>query len=159
MGKTKTPGPAATPAADGAAKLLHDYGCGPVRFTGTDEALYERRLVFDHVLDPKDAGPREQFEALSAAVRDVLAQRWVKTSQQYDRANPKQVYYLSMEFLIGRSLANNVVNLLLSPLAESFEKAKMTRSTPYSRMHSRRRSGPPSSSGSRSASSSSSSVG
>ena len=84
-------------------------------FTGTDDALYERRLVFDHVVDPEDAGPREQFEAVAAAIRDVLSQRWVRTQQEYDRANPKQVYYLSMEFLIGRSLANNITNLMLSP--------------------------------------------
>ncbi|HVK16435.1 MAG TPA: glycogen/starch/alpha-glucan phosphorylase [Fimbriiglobus sp.] len=124
MSKTKPPVPAASPTSDGVAKLLQHYGCGPVKFTGTDDALYERRLVFDQVIDPKAAGPREQFEALSSALRDVLAQRWVGTNQHHDRANPKQVYYLSMEFLIGRSLANNVVNLLLSPLAESFEKAK-----------------------------------
>ena len=124
MSKTKPPVPAASPTSDGVAKLLQHYGCGPVKFTGTDDALYERRLVFDQVIDPKAAGPREQFEALSSALRDVLAQRWVGTNQHHDRANPKQVYYLSMEVLIGRSLANNVVNLLLSPLAESFEKAK-----------------------------------
>ena len=112
------------PSLAGAAKLLQHYGCGPVAFTGTDDALFERRLVFDHVIDTKAAGPREQFEALSSAIRDVLAQRWVKTTQHYDKANPKQVYYLSMEFLIGRSLANNVANLLLGPLAESFEKVK-----------------------------------
>jgi starch phosphorylase len=86
--------------------------------------LYERRLVFDHVLDAMAAGPRDQFEAVAGAIRDVLAQRWVKTEQKYDRANPKQVYYLSMEFLIGRSLANNIENLLLSPLAEVVEKEK-----------------------------------
>jgi starch phosphorylase len=124
MSKIKAPSPASPPAPDGVANLLQHYGCGPVTFTGTSDALYERRLVFDHVIDPKDSGPREQFEALSAAIRDVLAQRWVKTQQHHDRANPKQVYYLSMEFLIGRSLANNVTNLLLAPLAESFEKAK-----------------------------------
>src|SRR4051795_1551674 len=78
------------------------YGCGPVKFTGTDDALYERRLAFDHVIDPQEAGPREQFEALSWALRDVLAQQWLKTQQHHARANPKQVYYLSLEFLIGR---------------------------------------------------------
>jgi starch phosphorylase len=115
--------PLATPRADGPEgdgpdELLACYGCGPVPFTGTDDALYERRLIFDHVVDPAEAGPRDRFEAVAAAIRDVLAQRWVRTQQHYDRANPKQVYYLSMEFLIGRSLANNVMNLMLSPLVD-----------------------------------------
>src|SRR5262249_10562278 len=87
--------------------------------TGKDDALYERRLVFDHVIDPGGANPREQFEAVAAAIRDVLSQRWVRTQREYDRANPKQVYYLSMEFLIGRSLANNITNLLLSPVVDA----------------------------------------
>jgi len=121
MSKTKIP---PVPTHDGVAKLLSHYGCGPVEFTGRDEALYERRLVFDHVIDPSEAKPREQFEAIAWAVRDVLSQRWVKTNHQHDHANPKQVYYLSMEFLIGRSLANNVANLLLSPVTDAFEKAK-----------------------------------
>jgi glycogen phosphorylase len=124
MLKTKSPAPAAAPSPEGVAKLLDRYGCGPVRFTGTDDALYERRLVFDHIIDPKDANPREQFEAVSWAIRDVLSQRWLRTQKHHDHANPKQVYYLSMEFLIGRSLGNNVANLLLSPLAESVEKVK-----------------------------------
>ena len=65
---------------------------------------------------PPELGPRERFEALARSVRDVLSQRWLRTEQTYDRENPKRVYYLSMEFLIGRSLANNVLNLLLDPV-------------------------------------------
>ncbi len=50
-------------------------------------------------------------------MRDVLSQRWVHTEETYGRENPKRIYYLSIEYLIGRSLANNVTNLLLDPLA------------------------------------------
>jgi starch phosphorylase len=95
--------------------LLQQYGCGPVRFTGTADALYERHLLFDSVMDPAAVGPRQRYEAVARSVRDVLAQRWVRTEQTYERENPKRVYYLSMEFLIGRSLANNITNLLLDP--------------------------------------------
>src|SRR5258708_6337681 len=95
--------------------LLEQYGCGPIRFSGHQDALYERHLLFDDITDPVDAGAREQFEAAARSVRDVLSQRWVQTERVYDRENPKRIYYLSMEFLIGRSLTNNVTNLLLDP--------------------------------------------
>jgi glycogen phosphorylase len=94
--------------------LLDQYGCGPVQFEGTGSALYDRHLLFDNAIDPADASPRDQFEALARSVRDVLSQRWVLTEKTYERKNVKRLYYLSMEFLIGRSLSNNVTNLLLS---------------------------------------------
>jgi starch phosphorylase len=95
--------------------LISQYGCGPIRFSGTDDGLYERHLTFDDVVAPSDAGPRERFEAIARSVRDVLSQRWIQTEKTYEREKPKRVYYLSLEFLIGRSLANNVTNLLLAP--------------------------------------------
>jgi glycogen phosphorylase len=98
-------------------KLLTRYGCGPIRFSGDNDALYERHLLFDDVVAVDAAGPRERFEAAAHSVRDVLSQRWILTDSTYDRENPKRIYYLSMEFLIGRSLANNITNLLLTPVA------------------------------------------
>lgn len=98
-------------------RLTTQYGCGPVQFSGTDEALYERHLLFDSGVDLAAATARDRFEALARSVRDVLSQRWLLTEKTYEQQNPKRLYYLSMEFLIGRSLLNNVMNLLLAPLA------------------------------------------
>ena len=101
-----------------AVRLLNtNYGCGPVHFAGTDDALYERHLLFDSGVEVAAATARDRFEALARSVRDILSQRWLLTERTYEQENPKRLYYLSMEFLIGRSLANNVMNLLLTPLA------------------------------------------
>jgi starch phosphorylase len=99
------------------SKLLDQYSSGPIHFNGTDNGLYERHLLFDNVIDLASAEPRDRFEAFARSVRDVLSQRWTRTEDTYLLENPKRIYYLSMEFLIGRSLANNVTNLLLSPVA------------------------------------------
>ena len=111
-------------AAPNTEQLGAKYGCGPVHFSGTDEALYERHLLFDNGVDLAAATSRDRFEALARSVRDVLSQRWLLTEKTYEERNPKRLYYLSMEFLIGRSLANNVTNLLLAPLTNQFTKDK-----------------------------------
>ena len=103
---------------DAASLLKTQYGCGPVQFAGTSDALYERHLLFDSGLDPAAATLRDRFEALARSVRDILSQRWLLTEKTYEQKDSKRLYYLSMEFLIGRSLENNVTNLLLSPLAK-----------------------------------------
>src|SRR5579884_1422318 len=105
-------------------KLLAQYGCGPIRFAGSDNALFERHLLFDKGVDVGSATPRDRFEAVANSVRDVLAQRWVLTEKTYDQHNVKRVYYLSMEFLIGRSLANNITNLLIDPMVKEAARNK-----------------------------------
>ncbi len=106
---------APTTARDGADPLARYQGS--LRFDGDD--YYDRHLVFDHAVTVEEANPREQFDALARSLRDLLTQRWLRTEQAYDRANPKRVYYLSMEFLIGRSLASNILNLGVEKFVES----------------------------------------
>ena len=62
-----------------AKDILAHYGCGPLQFSGAHDGLYERHLLFDEAIDPRDASHRDRYEAFARAVRDVLAQRWVAT--------------------------------------------------------------------------------
>jgi starch phosphorylase len=73
-------------------KLLEQCGSGPIQFSGTSDALYERHLIFDHVIDPKKADARDQFEAVARSLRDIVSQRWLQTEQTYEAKNPKRVF-------------------------------------------------------------------
>jgi glycogen phosphorylase len=120
-----TKGNTATKAAvaGDVAQLLKQYGCGPIPLMGTD-GLYERHLLFDNIKGLQAISSRERYEALARSLRDVLSQRWILTEETYQRENPKRVYYLSMEFLLGRSSANNMTNLLLEPFVAQAAKQK-----------------------------------
>jgi starch phosphorylase len=93
--------------------LLDRYNCGPVKFSGNGNALYERHIAFDHVIATGAASLRDKFESIAQATRDVLSQRWLRTEKTYRERNAKRVYYLSLEFLMGRALANNLTSLML----------------------------------------------
>jgi starch phosphorylase len=88
-----------------------DEGAG-LRSSGKgNRDFYDRHLVMDHIVSMEEASQRERFEAVARSLRDMLAQRWLATRETHDRENAKRVYYLSLEFLIGRSLINNINNL------------------------------------------------
>ena len=61
--------------------------------------------------DMDHATPRDQYTAFANAVRDRIVERWINTQEVYAQQNTKRVYYMSLEFLIGRLLGNNVINL------------------------------------------------
>ena len=100
--------------------VLPDLTLGPVKLSGGENRLYERHLAFDQVIPATRVTPRDRFEAIARSVRDILSQRWLKTEQTYQDKNVKRVYYVSLEFLIGRTLENNITNLMLDPAWREF---------------------------------------
>ena len=74
---------------------------------------FERHLRRTLAKDRYTATDRDRYFALSLTVRDQLIERWIATQQTHHKRNVKRIYYLSLEFLIGRLLGNNVINLKL----------------------------------------------
>ena len=58
-----------------------------------------------------EASPQQIFQAVSYAVKDIIMDDWIATQKAYDEADAKAVYYMSMEFLMGRALGNNLINM------------------------------------------------
>lgn len=59
----------------------------------------------------EEASPQQLFQAVSYAVKEAIIDDWIATQKQMDKDDPKMVYYMSMEFLLGRALGNNLINM------------------------------------------------
>src|ERR1700690_1420842 len=81
---------------------------------------YEHHLRRTLAKDRYTATIRDRYYAFALAVRDRLIERWIPTQQTHHNRQVKRIYYLSLEFLIGRSLEHNVLNLRLE---EPFRQA------------------------------------
>ena len=84
--------------------LREQYGCGPIHFSGTHDALFERHLLFDRVIDPAQAEPHDHWEAAAHALRDFISQRWLKTDQMYE-LQESQTRVLPVHGVPDRALA------------------------------------------------------
>ena len=71
--------------------------------SSTVKTLYRKTL--------EEATPQQVFQAVSYAIKDVIVDNWMITQKEYEKQDPKMVYYMSMEFLMGRALGNNLINL------------------------------------------------
>lgn len=81
-----------------------------------DKELFKRSVLYNvrtlYRKNMEEATPQQVFQAVSYAIKDQIVDYWMKTQEAYEREDPKTVYYLSMEFLMGRALGNNMINLM-----------------------------------------------
>src|SRR4051812_15304856 len=99
----------------------------PVRAAAPNESAallhsFTNHLLYSLAKDQYTATARDRFMALALTARDRLIERWISTQQRYYKKDAKRVYYLSAEFLMGRALANNLLNLGLFDVARDAMK-------------------------------------
>ena len=80
------------------------------KLTPVKQAL-QNHLVFSSFKTSAVATPRDWYDVSAYTVRDHVVERWIKTAESYSKRDPKRLYYLSLEFLIGRMLTNAALNL------------------------------------------------
>src|SRR5207253_4674958 len=88
----------------------------PVRAIAPNEAAallhsFTNHLLYSLAKDQYSATELDRYMSLALTVRDRLIERWISAQQRYYKKDAKRVYYLSAEFLMGRALAKNLINL------------------------------------------------
>lgn len=73
-----------------------------------------KNLTYNLAKDMYSATPRDKFQAIALSVREYIVERWIRTQQRYYDVDAKRIYYLSLEFLLGRLLQNYALNIGLS---------------------------------------------
>ena len=90
-----------------------------------DKELFKRSVLYNvktlYRKTMEEATDQQIFQAVSYAVKDAIVDNWITTQEAYDEKDPKIVYYMSMEFLMGRALGNNMINLLLIQVHKSLQ--------------------------------------
>ncbi len=80
-----------------------------------DKDLFKRSVVYNvktlYRKTLEEASPQQIFQAVAYAIKDAVIDHWLESQKEYEKQDPKTVYYLSMEFLMGRALGNNMINL------------------------------------------------
>eukprot|EP00057_Strongylocentrotus_purpuratus_P025655 XP_011680129.1 PREDICTED: LOW QUALITY PROTEIN: glycogen phosphorylase, brain form [Strongylocentrotus purpuratus] len=92
-------------------KQISVRGIAGIEDVSNFKASFNRHLHYTLVKDRNVATQRDYYIALAHSVRDHLVGRWIRTQQYYYETDPKRVYYLSLEYYIGRTLTNTMVNL------------------------------------------------
>lgn len=75
--------------------------------------LFNMKNVFRKTVD--EATPEQMYQAVAYAVKDVIIDEWIATHKEYEKQDVKTLYYLSMEFLMGRALGNNIISIMAQP--------------------------------------------
>ncbi|VDM46816.1 unnamed protein product, partial [Toxocara canis] len=92
-------------------KQISVRGIAQVENVANIKKAFNRHLHFSLIKDRNVATPRDYYFALAHTVRDHLVSRWIRTQQHYYEKDPKRVYYLSLEFYMGRTLSNTMMNV------------------------------------------------